>query len=264
MQRYDESLYVFVHTIYILFESFALLQEAFRSVLSNNLVSSGTTEQLQSLRVLSNKNLAMTVSKQEGRHSEALVLFQQAIAENPLDVSLLDKFGTLASKEGEWHASKDAFLHGLKIDMSHLTMRWKLLDILDHLHDHNARLSTFELLKHPGEATMRAFNDLPPSVDPGSEDQNTVMDGSYPEDTTVNVKDWTDLLGEISRLIGEYGMQGFVTVQVDKEILETDCNDTYGQDFECNKPFDTVQNSSLGNPVDGGLASGKEQRYACY
>lgn len=195
------------------------LQEAFRSVLSNNLVIQGTTEQLQRLRVLSIKNLAITVSKQQGRNKDALVLFQQAIAGNSRDISLIDKFGTLAAREGEWNASKDAFLSGLAIDASHFGLQSKLSQVLDHLNDYNSRLSTFGSLKDGEVAVMRTLGTLPSSIECGS--QATVKDGPAVAQVIINVKDWTELLIEVGRLTKEHGSQCLVTVQeVNNEVQD--------------------------------------------
>ena len=67
-----------------------LAEEQFKTLLDNELVVSGATEELQQLRVLSRKNLALAVLKQEGRDREALDLLQAAIESSPGDVGLID------------------------------------------------------------------------------------------------------------------------------------------------------------------------------
>jgi len=176
---------------------------------------------LQRLRVLSIKNLAITVSKQEGRNEDAMVLFQEAIAGNPRDISLIDKFGTLAATEGEWNASKDAFLSGLAIDSSHLSLRSKLHKILEHLKDHNSRLNFFGSLKKGELAGLRTLGTLPRGIECGS--QATLMDGPAVAQAKITVKDWMELLVEVGRLMKEYGSHCLVTVQVvNQEMRDLD------------------------------------------
>ncbi|KAL4539362.1 hypothetical protein Ndes2437B_g02257 [Nannochloris sp. 'desiccata'] len=109
-------------------------EAAFRSVLSDQLVIDGATEQLQRLRFLSLKNLAGVVASPSRAH-EALQLFALAAQEDASDVALWDRYGTLAAETGEWAVAKSAFEEALSRDPRHPTISTKLLQILVHIGD---------------------------------------------------------------------------------------------------------------------------------
>jgi hypothetical protein len=110
------------------------LQAAFRSVLSDQLVIDGATEQLQRLRFLSLKNLAGVIASPSRAH-EALQLYALAAREDASDVALWDRYGTLAAETGEWAAAKSAFEEALSRDPRHPTVSSKLLQVLVHVGD---------------------------------------------------------------------------------------------------------------------------------
>jgi tetratricopeptide (TPR) repeat protein len=170
-----------------------LAEEQFKTLLDNELVVSGATEELQQLRVLSRKNLALAVLKQEGRDREALDLLQAAIESSPDDVGLIDKFATLAARLGEWAASKDAFVSGLKRDPTHRTMQIKLREVLAHLNDHVALAGSV-----PASTLLR---DLP-AVSRASIPIKFGIE--TPRKVVVEVSDWIGLLRHAGRLRSSY------------------------------------------------------------
>lgn len=198
-----------------------VIQEAFRTVLSNDLVTAGTTEQLQRVRILSMKNLAIAVSKQGGRNDDAMILFQDAIQENPCDASLMDRFGTLAATEGEWTACKDAFIAGLMLDPSHLTMKRKLYDILAHLYDLNSISDAFGSAKFLEKAAVKALvGNLPSAID--YESQSIEVDPFPIKKIFIEIHDWSELLREVCRILDENGRHCLVRIQVEERSLNLD------------------------------------------
>ena len=172
-------------------------ERALRSLLENDLVVSGATEQLQQLRVLSMKNLAIAVSKQETRGREALGLFEAAIEGSPGDVGLIDRFGTLAARLGEWSAAKDAFVRGLELDPSHCTMRLKLLELLKHL---DGQAPAPGAASHPDPSRVLLPN--LPAVSRMSIPTTFGMD--VPRKIVLDVADWIGLLRHAGRLRQAY------------------------------------------------------------
>ena len=195
------------------------LQAAFRSVLNNPLVASGMTEQLHRLQLLAKKNLALAVSNQENRTEEALSLFQDAIMSNPEDVALLDKFGTLAARAGEWTAAKEAFMAGLRKDRHHLGMQEKLLQVLEHLGDRVSYDSLCNALyrlegsiqRHDRKRKFNMLGDDLPKRLP--ERLQTPERG---EVKNLLVSSWEDVLQEIPRLLQD-GTISTVSIHVEEK-----------------------------------------------
>ena len=201
-------------------------ERAFRTLLENDLVVSGATEQLQQLRLLSMKNLAITVSKQEPRGREALGLLEAAIESCPDDIGLIDRFATLAARLGEWSAAKDAFVRGLEQDPTHCTMRLKLLELLRHLAGQAPVAGGPSSSSHPGRVLLRNL----PSVSRKS--IATTFGMEAPRKIALDVADWIGLLRHLGRLRRAYRM-GCPLVEIrvttlDKEIeidLDLDLGD---------------------------------------
>lgn len=169
------------------------------------MVQDGLTEQLQRLEKLSIKNLAIAVSRQEGRGKEAIQLFRTAILKNPSDITLLDKFGTLAAQIGEWNVSKEALFEGLRNDSTHFSLRMKLEQVLGHLGDATAQKAVVASLarvhgpRFSGE--KREFNliqTLPNSVE--REGCNPAL-GTESQFVTLEISDWLDLLHKIYKYL---------------------------------------------------------------
>ena len=195
-----------------------LAEEQFKTLLDNELVVSGATEELQQLRVLSRKNLALAVLKQEGRDREALDLLQAAIESSPDDVGLIDKFATLAARLGEWAASKDAFVSGLKRDPTHRTMQIKLREVLAHLNDHVALAGSV-----PASTLLR---DLP-AVSRASIPIKFGIE--TPRKVVVEVSDWIGLLRHAGRLRSSY-RAGCPMIEVQVQVHEDDVEIDLGLD----------------------------------
>lgn len=126
-----------------------LLQILFDTVLSDPLVTSGATEQLQRIRFLALKNLAGVVARDPTRSHDALHLYSQATLEDGSDVSLWDRYGTLAARVGEWSTAKVAFRQVLLLEPGHPTCADKLLQLLLHVGDYPAAASFADVyLRH--------------------------------------------------------------------------------------------------------------------
>jgi hypothetical protein len=192
---------------------YAAAEEAFRSLLEDRLVVSGATEQLQQLRALSRKNLAMTVSKQDGRDREALALLEAAIRDNPEDIGLIDRFATLSAKLGEWTAAKDAFVLGLEQDPTHRTMQIKLVEVLEHLNDEVMLAST---PRRPHVNKNFLLRDLP-AVSRSPMPINFGI--GMPRKVIIEVADWIGLLRYVGRLQETY-RGGSPLVEVQVQILD--------------------------------------------
>ena len=194
----------------------AKCETALRSLLENDLVVGGATEQLQQLRVLSMKNLAITVLKQEGRDREALGLLKAAIDSSPgqVDVGLVDKFGTLAARLGEWSAAKDAFSWGLSHDPTHCTMKMKLREVLVHLDNQGA------LAGDP--SSQRLMRTLLPDLPEVSRKPLPISFGmDVRQKINVNVADWIGLLRQTGHLREVYGM-GCPRIEIRVDVSDND------------------------------------------
>eukprot|EP00890_Picochlorum_soloecismus_P001652 jgi/Picsp_1/2488/NSC_00719-R2_ubiquitin carboxyl-terminal len=180
-------------------------ENAFRSVLENSMVLDGLTEQLQRLEKLSIKNLAIAVSRQEGRGQEAVQLFRTAVLKNPSDITLLDKFGTLAAQIGEWNVSKDALFEGLRNDPTHFSIRRKLEQVLRHLGDATAQSAVIASLARVhgprfsvDKSVLNMIQSLPNPVE--TEGCNPAR-GTESQFVTLEISSWMDLLYKISKYL---------------------------------------------------------------
>lgn len=91
---------------------------------------------MQRLRYLAFKNLAEVLAQQPERVTESLQYYQCASEEKEyIQVSVLDRYGTLAAKEGEWSLAKKVFETALSRDPLHPTLQHKLLQLLLHVGD---------------------------------------------------------------------------------------------------------------------------------
>lgn len=169
------------------------------------MVQDGLTEQLQRLEKLSIKNLAITVSRQEGRGKEAIKLFRTAILKNPSDITLLDKFGTLAAKIGEWNVSKEALFEGLRNDSTHFSLRMKLEQVLGHLGDATAQKAVLASLarvhgpRFSGEKMeCNLIQNLPNAVE--RQGCNPAL-GTESQFVTLEITSWLDLLHKIYKYL---------------------------------------------------------------
>jgi hypothetical protein len=182
----------------------------------------GATEQLQRLRDLSVKNLAVTVCKQHGRDREALELLGSAIENCSSDTGLVDRYATLAAKLGEWTVAKDAFTSGLALDHTHKTMKMKLMEVLGHLNDHATLLSSRMQLSSVNLASNDSNNTLLRDLPPVSRKPLPVTFDSNPnEKIVVRVVDWVDLLRQVGKVREGY-RPGCTSIRV--KFLE-DCTE---------------------------------------
>lgn len=174
------------------------------------MVVNGATEQTQRLLVLSFKNLALSVSKQEGRSVDAMKLFAEAIERNPRDVGLVDRFGSLAAKLGEWSTSKDAFMTILNRDQTHLTAQMKLMQVLKHLNDEASVVTAARFLEDSNK-DIKLLRGLPKSMTPDdcriSDTENIVADV-----LTLRVSGWRDLLRACCETISS-GNRGLIRIE---------------------------------------------------
>ena len=165
---------------------------------------------MQRLLVLSLKNLALSVSKQEGRSTDAMKLFAEAIERNPSDVGLVDRFGSLAAKLGEWSTSKDAFMAILNRDQTHLTAQMKLMQVLKHLHDEATVVTAARVLeKHNNDPNL--LQGLPNSMAlDGCEIPDTMK--NFTDVPTFRVSGWRELLRECCVAISS-GKRGLIRIE---------------------------------------------------
>lgn len=186
----------------------------------------GATEQLQRLEVLSAKNLAITVGKQSDRIEEAITLFREAIEKNPEDSGLIDRYGTLAARLGEWNASKDAFLIGLSLDNEHIAMKMKLYEVLRHLQDYQTlnRISQFlPRGTRSSQGWRNLLGDIPQAIkyDETTDDEET-------NKCCITVSNWIELLNEVgARMLSEERSTRLINILVtncDDIVLELDGN----------------------------------------
>jgi len=193
------------------------------------MVQDGLTEQLQRLEKLSIKNLAIAVSRQEGRGQEAIQLFRTAVFKNPSDITLLDKFGTLAAQNGEWNVSKEALFEGLRNDSTHFSIRMKLEQVLRQLGDATAQSAVIASLArvhgsrfsgNKGEVSM--IKSLPNPVE--IEGCNPAL-GTESQFVTLEISGWLDLLHQISKYLdlGELVVFSINILQEKSDSQTTKC-----------------------------------------
>lgn len=186
----------------------------------------GATEQLQRLEVLSAKNLAITVGKQRDRIEEAMVLFREAIEKNPEDSGLIDRYGTLAARLGEWNASKDAFLTGLSLDNEHITMRMKLYEVVRHIDDYQTMNRICQVLPRGTQSSREGWRNLLGEI-PQAIQYDEEKDEEEINKCTITVSDWMELLNEVGAMMSSAERPTRINILVtgcDDIVLELDGN----------------------------------------
>jgi tetratricopeptide (TPR) repeat protein len=143
-------------------------QVTLKTLLKDELLLRGATEQLQHLKYLALKNLAEVLAQQPERAIESLEYYECASKEEEyIQVSVLDRYGTLAAKKGEWSLARKVFELALSKDPHHPTLQHKLLQLLLHVGDIAAAKNLSNDFIH-----VNPYNKLAERILQGGEDRS--------------------------------------------------------------------------------------------